>query len=478
MDEQQNDSPRPENPRRRKRSQLQVFKESYLPVAIACLALILIIVFIVGSAVRKSQRKRIDREASIQASIALEQKEQQEKAEVDRLLAEAEALAEGYDFDGAIAKLDSFTGDLYKYPEIYDRREAYLQEKEKIVAWDDPSQITNLSFQLLIADPSRAFKDKTYGSSYNKNFITTEEFSKILSQLYDNGYILIRLTDMITTQTGEDGQTVYAPKTLYLPVGKKPLILTQTQVNYYTYMVDGNGDKLPDKDGDGFASRLVLDDDGHITCQMVNTSGDVVTGDYDLVPILDKFVDAHPDFSYNGAKAILAVTGYDGLFGYRTNPGARATFGDEEYSRQISGAEEIANALRADGYTLACYTYDNIAYGDRGTSELQADLSRWNTEVVPILGALDIMVYARNSDISAGTGAYSGDKYNAMANAGFRYYLGFCTGATRWTTLESDHVRQGRLMVSGSNLAYHADWFSGIFDASTVLDTTRGTIPS
>ena len=52
-------------------------------------------------------------------------------------------------------------------------------------------------------------------------------------------------------ETDELGQTYLSSKELYLPQGKKPVIITQTQVNYNTYMVDGDGDKLPDKDGDG-----------------------------------------------------------------------------------------------------------------------------------------------------------------------------------------------------------------------------------
>ena len=47
--------------------------------------------------------------------------------------------------------------------------------------------------------------------------------------------------------------------------------------------------------------------------------GTVVTGDYDVVPILDSFIKEHPDFSYHGRKGILAMTGYDGVLGYRTD---------------------------------------------------------------------------------------------------------------------------------------------------------------
>ena len=97
-------------------------------------------------------------------------------------------------------------------------------------------------------------------------------------------------------------------------------MLTQTNVNYNLYLVDSDGDLLADKNGGGFASKLVLDQSGKVTCEMVDSNGQTIYGAYDMIPILDEFVERHPDFSYRGAKAILALTGYNGLFGYRTNP--------------------------------------------------------------------------------------------------------------------------------------------------------------
>ena len=48
--------------------------------------------------------------------------------------------------------------------------------------------------------------------------------------------------------------------------------------------------------------------------------GTVVTGSFDLVPLLEDFIAEHPDFSYKGARAVLAFTGYQGVLGYRTDP--------------------------------------------------------------------------------------------------------------------------------------------------------------
>ncbi len=466
MDEQHTN--RYTNPRRRKRSEFEIFKEAYLPVIIAGVALLLILVFIIGSIVRGVQRKKYEEQlAENAAAIAVEEAAMLEK-EANDLLRSAALLAEQYDYTAAISVLESFSGDCNAHEGLRTTIEKYTAAKDSMVLWNDPSQVLNLSFQLLIADPARAFSHHTYANSFNRNFVTTEEFIKILQQLYENGFILIRMSDIT------DGTT---PKDLYLPNGKKPLILTQTNVNYNTYIVDGDGDKLPDKNGGGFASKLVIDENGNLSCEYITAEGEVVTGPYDLVPILDSFVETHPDFSYRGAKATLALTGYDGLFGYRTTPKAQEYFGTAYYNEQVAGASQVAQALRAAGYEFACYTYSNDEYGTLSASEIMDELTYWENEVTPIIGQVDTLVFAQNSDISTTTAAYTGEKFAVLKSFSFTHFIGFCTEGTPWFTAGSDHIRQGRVLVTGSNLEHNAAWFEGILDPSSVLDKTRGTVP-
>lgn len=66
-------------------------------------------------------------------------------------------------------------------------------------------------------------------------------------------------------------------------------------------------------DGDGFASKIVVGEDGRPTCEMKMDDGSISTGSYDLIPLLNDFIDEHPDFSYKGAKAIIALTYYEGI---------------------------------------------------------------------------------------------------------------------------------------------------------------------
>ncbi len=477
MDEQNNTSSRPASFRRRKRSQMEIFKEAYLPAIIAGVAVLLIIIFIIGSISRSIQQRKLEQQAIAKESIAAQMELSKLTEEAEGLILEADALAEQYDIDGAIAKINGFTGDINRFPALAEKLKGLEDLKSQMVLWDDPSKVVNLSFQTLIADPGRAFSNQVYGISYNRNFITTGEFEKILQDLYDNGYILVGMDDIVEAQTSETGETVYRAKALYLPADKKPLMITQNQANYYTYMIDGDGDKRPDKDGAGFASRLVINSEGKIKCEYVDASGKTIIGDYDIVPILDSFISEHPDFSYHDARAIISVSGYDGLFGYRTNTEAKNTFGQEAYDKEVAEAKKIAKALKKSGYDIACYTYGNENYADFDATRIRADLSGWTSEVVPILGEIDTFVFAQNGDISTSS-VYTGEKYDILREAGFRYFIGYCTEGTPWATVANEYVRQGRILVTGSTLSYNSGWFQGMFNTSGLLDSTRGTVPN
>lgn len=470
MDEQQYNVNRPT--RRRRRSKAQIIKEEYLPVIIAGAAILLVLIFIIGAISRGVERNRLEKEEAAAAALAAQQDAQRLSQEADTLVKKAEALAQSFDYDSAIAMLDSFSGDMTQYAQLTSARETYTLAQSQLIPWDDPDKIIHLSFQMLIADPERAWNDPALSNSYNKNFISTTEFSSILEQLYSNGYILISPYDFIE-KTANAG---YQFKTVYLPEGKKPLVITQTDVNYHTYMLDSDGDKLPDNGGDGFASKLMLDVNGELVNEYTDKTGNVHVGAYDLVPILNAFVDSHPDFSYKGAKAIISVSGYDGLFGYRTNSEAEQFFGTAVYEKSVEDAKAVAQALRNDGYLLACNGFENESFGNYTADQISADMSGWSAEVVSILGDVEIFAFPRNKDISE-PGIYTGDRYNVLKNLGFTYYLGYCDDGSPWTVYADDYVRQGRIVVSATNLAYHREWFNGMFDSASVLDPTRTTVP-
>lgn len=432
------------------------FKEEWLPIVIGGVAALLILIFVIGSISNASKRKAAE-EAAL---LAAEEKNQQERAaldaQVEDLLQQANTAAAQYDYETALSILAPVTKHTNQYPKLKQAISDYETAQEALVAWSDPAQVPNLSFQMLIADPDAAFNDEQYGKALNTRYVTTEEFSKILVQLYENDYILVSLKDLYTTQGSEDGAVAYMADTIYLPAGKKPLIITQTNVNYDQYLIDKNKDGDL-SDGRGFASKLLIQD-GKPVNEMVDSNGYTTVGEYDLIPILESFVRSHPDFSYRGAKAVIAVTGHEGLFGYR----------------QVEQASATAQWLKDNGYELACYTYGNEAYGRQELPAIRADLLNWNESIAPVLGNVDILVYAQRSDLAD----YAGGKFEILLQQGFHYYLGFCTDGAPWSKATTQYIRQGQIMVAGATMTHNSDWFSGMFDPSSVLDSSRGTVPS
>ena len=461
--------------RRRKPSKSQIFKEVYLPAIIAGLALLLVLSFIVGSVTNAVKKKMLNDEATRRESLSASQAADAAEKEYDALMAEAEALAAGYNYDEAIAKLNTFTGtDAEHQQAITAKKAEYTNAQSQLVEWKDVSQIPNLSFHVLMADPTRAISDAQYGGLYNRNFVTIDEFSKILEQLYAGGYILIDFDSFISTSTGVDGKESFFQSPLMLPAGKKPIMITETMVNYFNYMIDGNNDGEPDAGGAGFACKLVVDANGDIKAQYVDGSNQTLVGNYDLVPILEDFIKAHPDFSYRGARATLAVTGHEGVFGYRCNTSYIASKSQSYYDEQVAGAKEITQALREKGYTIASYTYSNQKYRDLSAKEISQEMTNWKNQVTPILGEVDVLVFAREN---GGINDYTGAVFTALSDTGFQYFVD--DGEKPSVTINTSYVRQTRIMVTGMNMQWHPTWFTQYFDCNAVLDiAVRGSVPN
>ena len=446
-------------PVRRKKTKWQIFKEAYLPTVILAVTAILIIWFIIGGAVRRNRPETPTEPpapSTEETNLASRYQEQ-----VNDLLEQAAAAAENYDYEDAVTILSSFEGNMADFPALQSAYEEYVTIVNEMVVWNDPGKIPTLSMHMLIADAQLAYNDKQYGSSYQKNFITTDQFRDILDQLYANDCVLVDLMDVYDEMYDEGtGKIVYVPRELLLPAGKQPILLVQTQVNYYEYMINGAKDNLPD----GFASKLYVDENGVFYNEMPLSDGNIVTGAYDMVPILEQFIEDNPMFSYHGARAILAVSGYEGLFGYRVTSSLSA----EDLAAEEEAAARLCAALQDTGYRIGCYTYSNIDYGKQGASAIQEDLQKWNDKILPMLGeyGCNILVYAREADIADKDATYSGSKFNVMYNAGYRFFLG--ANSESYSQIGDQYVRHDRLCITGEYLTKYPERFDGLFDPFTL----------
>lgn len=405
-----------------------------------------------------------------------------EETSVTQLITEADFVASGYDYQKAIQMLaaSEYSGT---NGDIANKIAEYKELDSQLVPYSNPETITHIFFHSLIVDPERAFDKDEDQNGYNMYMTTVDEFNAILEAMYNKGYVLISPYDMAYEVTDSTG-THFTYGQIRLPAGKIPFLMSQDDLNYYSYMIGtGSGvNETPifaDKNGDGFAHKIVIGDDGFPTCEYMTEDGSIVTGDFDLVPALETFIQEHPDFSYHGARAILGMTGYEGVFGYRTKPSYEAAMGSEAYAAEVAAAKEVAQCLRDHGWILASHSYGHPAYGNIDADRVERDSEKWENTVQSIIGDTDVILYPHGSDI-AGVEKYtfSNKKFKVLYEDGYRYFFNV-DGHTYWNQLGDNYFRGGRRNLDGYRMYHHPNKLSDLFEVEDVFDDTRPTpVPS
>ncbi|MZU15625.1 hypothetical protein GUA07_10630, partial [Bifidobacterium longum] len=194
-------------------------------------------------------------------------------SQTTKAVKQAKSLSQQYQYKEAKSVLSGHKGTTVDH-----LKKSINKQQSKLVTWDDPTKISHLFYHSLIVDPGKAFSSKQ-AQGYKDYMATIDEFMPMLNQLYDNGYVLINFKDIISID--KQGKVTFKP--VKLPKGKKPLIISQDDVNYYEYMKNS-----------GFADKLVVNKQGDVKNQYTN-NGQKKIGDYDMVPIIDTFIKKHPD---------------------------------------------------------------------------------------------------------------------------------------------------------------------------------------
>ena len=326
------------------------------------------------------------------------------------ILAQADILAQQYNYDEAISllKKDSSYSSSKKLQSAVKK---YEETKATCTAWP-LEKVTHVFYHILIKDTSKAFDGDYKEADYNQVMTTIDEFNKITRTMYDEGYVMVSIKDM--AKADENGNMTEGE--ILLPPGKIPFVLSQDDVCYYHYM-----------DGDGFATKLIVDDEGKIRNEYVEDDGSISVGDYDMVPLIDRFVEEHPDFSYRGAKGIIALTGYNGILGYRTDESYETRPADLDdnkvewlnehpdfsLEKEREGAKKVADAMKAEGWEFASHTWGHQNVGQISLEKLQADTEKFKKNVDPLIGGTDIIIFAFGTDITDAED-YSGDKFEYL----------------------------------------------------------------
>ena len=365
------------------------------------------------------------------------------------VLQEAAELAKSYDYEAALALLQEVPEEYAQDEEVLSAIAACTDGLDSFVPYDQP--VRHIFFHSLIVDTSLAFDGDYMENGYNYWMTTVDEFRAILDELYANQYILIDIHDLAEEQVDEEGNVTLTAAQPLVPEGKIPLVLSVDDVSYYDYM-----------ENDGFAKRLVLDENGDVKNLYIDQDGTEHIGDYDVMPILDAFVKEHPDFSLRGAKGIIAATGYEGTLGYRINDMESPTL---EADREA--VRTIADRLKETGWLFASHGYGHKHTADISQNSLAADTERWQEEIAAYVGDTDIYIYPYGEEID-----YPGPKLSYLQSMGFRYFCGVWASKP-FVSVKDGYVRQTRCNLDGYTMISRPQSVADLIDASRIVDPAR-----
>ena len=298
--------------------------------------------------------------------------------------------------------------------------------------------ITNVFFHSLVIYPGKAAADPLNAHLIQNNMITVDQFKKILQQLYDDNFILY---DPRLLYSIDSAGTMHKVD-VHIPKGKKPLILSIDDLDYYTWMRN-----------DGFADKLVIEN-GAVKTEVVAPDGSVLyTNDGDVVPIVDSFVAQHPDFSFNGMRGVIGVTGFQGILGYRTQLAGAA--GDQQRQQAV----QVVDTLKKSGWIFASHSYRHgrdFLTGSMSTSSLATDIELWKAQVEPLVGPTNIFIGPFGRTFSDGD-----PRRSELLAAGFNVLYG--VGTDGYMKYFGKYLLMDRIDIDGYRLRHNESFLRAQF---------------
>ena len=155
--------------------------------------------------------------------------------------------------------------------------------------------------------------------------------------------------------------------------------------------------------------------------------GSISVGDYDMVPLIDRFVEEHPDFSTEVLKELLPlpvtmeflVIATDSS--YETRPddldADKVKWLDEHpdfnLNTERENAARVAQAMKDEGWLFASHTWGHQNVSQISLERLQADTQKFKENVDPLIGGTDIIIFAFGADLTS-VEDYSGRSSNIL----------------------------------------------------------------
>ena len=310
---------------------------------------------------------------------------------------------------------DTSTGDVSTEPSKPDTSETVVTppdtsepEVSRPTYTGETWQVSGLSVRHLFTHCLIAYPELASNAAFT-DCLTAPEWKKVLQSLYDNDFVLVDFNSIYDIYEEDGVEKAKMKSKITVPKGKKPLVISIDDVVYD-----------PKKTNQGMVDKLVIRDNELWTYTLFKDGREEYSQDNEIFVILEDFIDKHPDFSYEGAKITLALTGFAGILGYRTD----SSFAEQGYdvAKERKEAKVVADWLKAHGYTFASHSYAHGRMSNFSEEKTIRDCRKWKEEVASIVGDTNIFIYPYGD-----WPKYDTANHKALLDAGFKIFNGTST---------------------------------------------------
>ena len=326
-----------------------------------------------------------------------------------------------------------------------DDKPQQIQEEEPVVMVYYEEPVLNIFFHSLVARPETAFTCRLK-DHYLEWYVTAGEYKKILYELYRKDYVLVDIKELYEV-TYTDGRKNVNYKKPYIPEGKKPMVFSVDDLNYY------ENDRL-------YATihKLVIDSNNRIAGWTASENGGELSYDLDVITYMEEFIRMYPDFSVRGARGIIALTGFEGVLGYKTHK-----LNSPEYETEKENAIKVVNRLKQIGWHFASHSWGHRNMQKESHARVIEDINFWVRDMHPIIGDTDLFIYPFGDGVENWEG-----RHKVLRDRNFNVFFGVGLGFT--TIKSSNYIYFDRRNIDGFYFRVFKNRSDRLFNMEDVID--------
>lgn len=279
--------------------------------------------------------------------------------------------------------------EFYPDREELSQRLAACEDKlpDVVEAWSD--DVLSLALNPLVVREDLAFAKSSESAYAYSSLISAGEFKKLLDILYAQDYVLVSASQIRDWPERR--------VELMVPANKKPLILIfdNWQYNVLNQVC-------------GTVNRLFIQDQ-----RLIAEAGDIQGEALDAIQILSDFIKTHPDFSFDGAKALINLNLSQSIFGYCLSPEQNENLikawkrvgaiypemTEEEFAEHRYLCDDLMNYLLEYGWEFSCSGYHNYHSSSLTPEELQGEIQAFQDFMSPWLADTRFFVFPEGSHV-------------------------------------------------------------------------------